>query len=367
MSKTPFPTQNRLGIDRDASYAITATNGGGSPKSVQYRTVLHQLNKTPKFTDEWFRLKEEEIELRIHHDVQESSFTDLFTDSSTVGKQEVLDILHVEKSNVENISTLERNQHAVKKGIERPSRGKCSHDSSITQQATKIGADDRENNTINAIASNLRAPSSSKSTAKKPDLGNDDPEKQAMKIPSIHSRTRQVPRYRDFEDELGPTYWNAGLSNKAAIDTSGISNHELSPAPFGLYSRPFEDGQKAKGNADIETHRITNDASPPPPLCTRFANDAITEKLSRVDASINVTNQSVSPSDQSPPAEDFIDTNQCQPLPREDVVQQSRPMRHGINNNNRVPVLSPSAILRDINHPRARIDVPPQSLRSESD
>ncbi|KAL7479045.1 hypothetical protein ACHAW6_004794 [Cyclotella cf. meneghiniana] len=340
-------------MDSDASLANTATNGGDSPTSVSYKI------KTPKFTDEWFRWKEEVVNLRSHLDVHESSCTALFIHSSEVEKKEAIDDLHVGKPNVEEISTLDSYQYAIKETIGRSSRGKFPHGSSITQRAAKIGADDRENDTINVIASNRHVPASSRSTEKKSDFGNDDKEKNAMKITRLHSRTRH------FEDD-GPNHWNAGMSNKSEIDTSGISNNELSPAPFRLHSRPFEDEQEAKENTGIETHRITNDPCPPPQLRARFADNSITEKLSQVDASTKVTERPVRSADRSPPAEDFSDMNQGEVLHTEDVVQQSRAMRPGVNNNDGLPFLSPSVILRDNNHLRADVNVPSQSLSHES-
>ncbi|KAL7479723.1 hypothetical protein ACHAW6_005450 [Cyclotella cf. meneghiniana] len=337
MSNTSFTAPNLDDQNHDTSAANITTKGIESSTSVRYQLVLDLLNSTPKFTDEWFRLKEEEVNLRSHLDFHESSFTDLVGDSNKLVAGEEVDDLLVEKSNVEKISTLDSNQNSVKQVIGRPHTDHSARDLSISQQAAKIGADRPKDDNFDVIASDPPVLSSSTSTAKKSYLRNDKKTRQAIKLNNARPPSAHEPPSRDFNAELEYRCSNAGISNEAAI-AMGSKYCDKPPTPFSLCSHTFFDGEKSKENPTLET-----------------LVDAVTAVKSEDSASSTT---------QSPLAAGSSYMNQGQLFLNDDVVQQSfmRPVV-AVNYGQFSP---PPVSETDSIHPRASADVLSQAGPNES-
>jgi hypothetical protein len=202
MSNKSFPTPNPDDLGRDAAAPNTVATGGESLASVQYQLVLDLLNETPKFTDKWFRLKEEEIQLRSHPDIQESSGTALVRESSNEAEEREADDIHVDEARVENISTSESDRHAIKAGHGRPRSDQFPHDSSGSRHGAKIGARDTEGDALNVIADNFPPASCTESTANKSDSSNLNERKERIAMKRhLKSLPADVLRKRGFKEK----------------------------------------------------------------------------------------------------------------------------------------------------------------------
>ncbi|KAL3784566.1 hypothetical protein HJC23_010690 [Cyclotella cryptica] len=352
-------------IDSDASAIDTATNNGDrSQAPVRHHTVLQLLNTTPKFSAEWFRLKEEEMQLRLHPDVEESQCTDHVVDTIKVadgGKGH--DVHDLSEASVAKVSTSQSNPHEINKDIGHSSSDSFPYDSTSSPQTAKIRAKDRNDNST----SNLLAASSTGSNAKKNDSPNSYDNKEEIKITgSLASLPAHVQHYSDVTDELTHPFSNAGIGMEGEIETlSSTDGDHLSFIPSSLHNYTCADGQTSKKNSSIVTFGGTNEESPPTPLCIQFADHAITEKIYENDPNTgSMSQQSASSEIQPPVAVKSNYANECQVSFNEDSAQQSRAPED--NRHYGLLPLSLPVIQRDYDLPRAYTDVLSQSRPNQS-
>lgn len=335
---------NDSDADLDTATSNAAADQSERGADARYQTVLFQLNKTPKFTAEWFQLKEEEVKLRSNPEIKESSCNDLAVDCSAGDGGDK----HFGEANVEKTSTLECNQHAISNGIGRSSTRN-------SPQAAIIGADDPKNDHHNVISGDLPGPFFEGSSFNKSDSPNTNESKEGRKVTGhIMSPPAHVQHYCDMEDEHEHPHTNSGsgIEAEAAIDTSPTTGDELSPVPLSLDNYASAGGHKSIENAAFDTLCSMNDEAPSPPLSIRFDDAAITEKLSRVDAATVIKSERpTSSAVKMPPAPKSIYTNQGR-VPNEDVVPQSRSMQPELGINSGL-FLSPPVSQTDATSPKA--------------
>ncbi|KAL3803669.1 hypothetical protein HJC23_003723 [Cyclotella cryptica] len=292
------PSSNTNRHDADShvgSAANTAANGGENPTSVRYQTVLDQLNKAPKFTDEWFRLKEEELQLRSQHD-----FALVIDNGSAVNGGE-LDDIRVGKGHHENVVTLEGDRYEISHdSSSSPSVGKSSNEDGHTPSviADDFSARSCAGTTANEADSlNLKGkeeqlttkmhmsslPAAVRSSASKPNSPHANAEKNEMVMTGhIKSLTTKVQPSHDVVVKLHPIHSSA--ITEAPIHTFDVSCDE----PRSLHSNTFQDTKKSNERTSIETSPIADDECPLPQIGIRLAGSVISEKLSGFDAAVDV-------------------------------------------------------------------------------
>ncbi|KAL3780375.1 hypothetical protein HJC23_002668 [Cyclotella cryptica] len=295
----PSSNTNRHDADsNDASVPNTAANGGKHLTLVRYQTVLDQLNKAPKFTDEWFRLKEEERQLRSQHDFP------LMIDSSNVVNAGEFGDVSVEKSHNENFIKLEDNRHEI------------PHDSRSSPSVGKSSNED--GHTPSIIAGDFSPPSCTGSTANKPDPPNSKerqgrvPRKMHLKPLPATVRSCATKSHSHHDNEGQNVMENTGHHMPPATNVPSHCNvvdnfepfhsNSITEAPIHILevtcdeprrldSNTFQDAKKSKEKTSIETQLILDDECPLPQIVINLADSVITEKPSGIDAAIHIKSE----------------------------------------------------------------------------
>lgn len=277
-------------LANDMLAANTATSGGESRASARYQAVLPLLNETPKITDEWFRLKEEEIQLRGHPDIKKSSCTDLVIDSREVAEAGEVDDLHVDQPNDDKkISSSDFDRFLMENDIKHLSRGQFPDEERISQHATQIGADDPKDYNLTVLTCDLPVPPCAWSTMNESDSLDPNKSKDETEIMRhLESTQSDVPHNRDFVDNLQPPRLNAGIN--AAICTLAIEDDESPPVPLRLRSHTQQDKQYLKEKAGFATPQSTHDMNPCLPLTysIHFADAAVIKISSQIDSEASI-------------------------------------------------------------------------------
>ncbi|KAL3778965.1 hypothetical protein HJC23_009730 [Cyclotella cryptica] len=310
--------------------------------ATRYRTVLDQLNYTPKFTTEWFRQKEEEVQLRSHPDCAD------LVDNSQV------DDLQLSEGNNEKISASDSDERETNTSEDRPSRGRFTFTSSSSQQEANSGGEEQEGNNLNAIANHLPTPFCAGSNATESDPPNSNEREEGKQTPS--------PPSHDFKTEHKQIHSNVAVVTEAALVLDSV-DHELPPLPVNLHSQTCDGWHKTKMVEGIVTHSSINDEGPSLPLNVTWADLAITEKLSGVDAATRLKSDQSDSSVVHPPP--VAESNHSNLLDQALLahVQQARAEFPEVHINYE-PHLSPRVSQRYDGTPSASSDVPSQSRPS---
>ncbi|KAL7517522.1 hypothetical protein ACHAWX_002440 [Stephanocyclus meneghinianus] len=329
-----------------------------SPAS-RYHLVLRQLNETPEFTDEWFRLKEEEIQLH----------------SQLVSEHDRNNLAEEAESSDDNISGERVNNESTKSGSDQHVIDKTTNlrsrsvvesppDTGNTQQTEETRGDQTERSNFNELASGLADAARSVSTPNKDDSLNSNDI--MAKTRHLKSAPVYVCRSRDFKDEFDS---EARAGYEGATGEFGRMDGRPPPIPLCLQSHQFEGEPKAKKNACIEAEGIASEkgskvlfslngrdfenrpkptveradnVSPPVPFCLSFADDLTTNKLSRIEPAKGATFEKSSTiivqPEPTPPrigsrARDYL--NHDQALPGQNSVQHFSAKRAAIGINQR--------------------------------
>lgn len=351
---------NDSNANLDTSTSNAVTDEGDRGAAARYQTVLHLLNETPKYSAEWFQLKEEEMKLLSHPHIKELSCTDSVVDNSEGVQKRQVDDLSASQANVEKV----QHREAINMSYDRSLSGPFPCDSNEIQPAAKIGAEDATESNINLIASDLFAPSCTESTVNKASASNADESNEGLEV-TRHSTspTAHLPGVCDFEDNLDHPHSNTGANANAAVAMLGSACDESPPDSFCLHNT-LADEKKSKKQGGIETLRVMNDESSPHPLSILFA-DAATEKLSEFNAEADTKSEQPPSVIQQPPAEESYHPNLNPAWLNNDVAGQSRVMRSEVNISYGLHAPPPS-IQRDNNLRRASANVPSQSVPSEN-
>eukprot|EP00804_Cyclotella_cryptica_P009252 CCRYP_016765-RC/>CCRYP_016765-RC protein AED:0.01 eAED:0.01 QI:157/1/1/1/0/0.5/2/1423/611 len=333
--------------------------------AARYHIVLQLLVNAPKFTDELFRLKEEELNLRSRPDIEESSYAGLVADGSKVVEGEKVDVAHVSETNGDEISTLENVRQAVSRSDDRPLRAQVPCDSRSKHEAANIGSDDPKAHNPNVIASDLVASSSKGSAKIESDLSNADEGKGSIGVAGqSHSHSTDVPRYHKLEGMLESTHSNACIGIETAEVVMGNTCDESPPAPFSLHCHTCEDGQKTKNNAGMVTLPSINNQGPSPPLSVHLADAAITEKLSRVGAASRVKSDESAGSVVQPPSMPESKHPKLEKALPSPAVRQASATHPEVNIDYGLHS-SPRVIQRYGDTPSESIDVPSQTMPND--
>ncbi|KAL3803667.1 hypothetical protein HJC23_003721 [Cyclotella cryptica] len=325
--------------DIDTSASNSVANDGESQPAPRYRAVLDQLNNTPKFTTEWFRLKEEEVQLRSHPDCAG------LVDNSQI------DDLQLSEGNNEIISASDSDERETNTSEDRPSRGRFNFTSRSSQQEAKSGGEEQAGNNLNAIANYLPTPFCAGSNANESDRPNGNEREDG-------TETLSQPSH-DFKTEHKQIHSNDGIVTEAAIVLDSV-DHELPPLPVNLHSQTCNGGHKTKMVQGIVTHPSINDEGPSLPLSVTWADSTITEKLSGVDAATRLKSDQSDSSVVHPPP--VAESNHSKLLDQALLApgRQARAVYPEVHINYE-PHLSPHVIQRYDGTPGASSDVPSQS------
>eukprot|EP00804_Cyclotella_cryptica_P014042 CCRYP_019146-RA/>CCRYP_019146-RA protein AED:0.01 eAED:0.01 QI:283/1/1/1/1/1/2/346/772 len=327
-------------IDTSASNSVA--NDGESQPAARYRAVLDHLNNTPKFTTEWFRLKEEEVQLRSHPDCA------CLVDNSQV------DDLQLREGNNEKISASSASdESATNTSEDRPSRGRFTFTSSSSQLEAKSGGGEREDTNLELIDDDPPLPFCAGSNANESDPPNSNKGKEGSLITSRSmSPTAHDPPNHDFKTVLKQTRINVGIVGEAAI-LMDQESHELLPVPVSWHNHSCEGGHRAKMVEGTVTIPSANDEGPSP-LSFLSADDAA-EKVCKVDTATRAK------SEQS--ASNY--TNHCQESLNGGDVQDSSAMSREVDVNQTLHFSSPDS-LRDPSLPRLIANEHSQPAQNES-
>ena len=236
MSKSRPPAK---ADDRDASAVNAVANEGESETHVseatRYRMVLCQLQNAPKFSAEWFLLKDEELQLRIGLAVKGHSIK-----SPEVGEHDDHD---VGTANVDRVSTSTSDRQSRNSSGDDSSSliGGFLHTQSYSQEGERMFADVN----LDTIVSTNPTPSSESVTAIEPDslTLSRQRTKGMFTVHSLSSPSVNGTCVHDLQDKPVPTT-NAGI--EAATETLDDGDDEPPHVPCSLVSHTLKDGQVSK-------------------------------------------------------------------------------------------------------------------------
>ncbi|KAL7480716.1 hypothetical protein ACHAW6_006378 [Cyclotella cf. meneghiniana] len=358
--------------DIESSAASTVPNEGESQARVsqadRYQGVLRQLKNTPKFTAKWFRLKEEQMQLRSDLAFEVPSCNGTFLASITEGE---LGDVHVDEAAVDESALSHRDQREIKTSRDgtSPSTGEFCHDSIDIQRTAECDTGDRQDRVLNEIVSDLSDAFSTGLTANQTHSPNANTRAEWM---LTSGRLKPPPRNGScseyFKCEFGPENFFGAIE----------SHDETSPSTFSLHNHMFKDGPTSKQKSRIEALGSIHDEGPPVPFSFSFGDAPITNTLSGVTVAKGVKFEKSArsalrpavpePESPSPPGAETATTtdfpNQDQAFQNPEFVRRSRSMPTAVDINFGVHSSEP-IIQRTSNLPLALTNAIPQSTLNE--